>query len=55
MVVGHTPHTGGITPACDARVYRIDTGIARYYGGPAEVLEIRGDQVAVLRVGGAPE
>jgi hypothetical protein len=52
MVVGHTPHTGGITPGCDARVYRIDTGIARYYGGPAEALEIRGGQVAVLRVGG---
>jgi hypothetical protein len=53
MVVGHTPHTGGVSPACDGRVYRIDTGIARYYGGPAEALEIRGSQVAVLRVGGS--
>jgi hypothetical protein len=45
MVVGHTPQLGGITSACDERVWRIDTGMAKFYGGPVEVLELRGDQV----------
>jgi hypothetical protein len=45
MVVGHTPQLSGITSACDGRVWRIDTGMSRYYGGPVEVLEIRGAAV----------
>lgn len=49
MVVGHTPQRSGITNACDGKVWRIDTGLSRHYGGPTEVLEIRGDAVAVLR------
>lgn len=49
MVVGHTPQRSGITNACDGKVWRIDTGLSRHYGGPVEVLEIRGDTVAVLR------
>lgn len=49
MVVGHTPQLSGITSACDERVWRIDVGMSRYYGGPVEVLEIRGDRVRVLR------
>lgn len=49
MVVGHTVHTEGITSACGERVWMIDVGMADYYGGPTQVLEIRGDQVAVLR------
>jgi hypothetical protein len=48
MVVGHTPHTEGITSACDGKVWMIDVGMASHYGGPTQVLEIRGDQVAVL-------
>jgi len=48
MVVGHTPHPSGISPACDERVWRIDTGLSAYYRGPLEVLEIRGDKVTVL-------
>lgn len=51
MVVGHTPQLGGITSACEGRVWRIDTGASRYYGGPVEVLEIRGDQVSARREG----
>ena len=49
MVVGHTVQKGGISSACGARVWRIDVGLARYYGdGPIQVLEIAGDEVRVL-------
>jgi hypothetical protein len=48
MIVGHTVHTEGITSACDGKVWRIDVGMAAHYGGPTQVLEIRGDQVTVL-------
>lgn len=49
MVVGHTVQSGGVTSACDDRVWRIDVGLARHYGGRTEALEIRGDEVRVLR------
>ena len=49
MVVGHTPQLSGITSACDGRVWRIDTGMSHYYGGPLEVLEIRGDQLVARK------
>ncbi|MFO7563618.1 MAG: metallophosphoesterase [Enhygromyxa sp.] len=49
MVVGHTVHTEGIRSACEERVWMVDVGMAAYYGGPVEVLEIRGEQVSVLR------
>lgn len=48
MVVGHTPQRAGITAACDQRVWRIDVGMAAHYGGPTQVLEIRGADVGVL-------
>jgi hypothetical protein len=48
MVIGHTVQKGGITSACDAKLWRIDVGLSRYYGGPTQVLEIRGDAVKVL-------
>lgn len=48
MVVGHTPQPSGINSACEGRVWRIDTGLSRYYGGPMQVLEIVADQVRVL-------
>jgi hypothetical protein len=48
MIVGHTVHRQGITSYCDDRIWAIDVGLAAYYGGPMEVLEIRGDQVRVL-------
>ena len=51
LVVGHTVQQSGINAACNERVYRIDIGLSRYYGTkPAEVLEIQGDAVKVLRV-----
>ncbi|GEM_PF-295859 len=49
MVVGHTVHTEGIQSACGDRIWMIDVGMADYYDGPLQVLEIRGGEVAVLR------
>lgn len=48
MVVGHTPQPQGISSACDERVYRIDTGMSRFYGGSVQALEIQGERVRVL-------
>ncbi len=50
MVVGHTPQKGGITSACNDRVWRIDIGLASHYGSArAQVLAIDGDKLSVLR------
>ncbi len=49
MVVGHTVQRTGITSFCGGRVWCIDVGIAAYYGGRPEVLEIRGGVVKGLR------
>ena len=49
MVVGHTVQRTGITAFCGGRVWAIDVGMARHYGGRPEVLEIRGDLVRSLR------
>jgi hypothetical protein len=43
MVVGHTVQQRGITDACEGTLWRIDVGLAAYYGGPIEVLEIAGE------------
>jgi hypothetical protein len=40
MIVGHTPQPTGINAGCDGRVWRIDTGLSHYYGGPLQVLEV---------------
>ena len=40
MVVGHTVQKEGITRECDDRVWRIDTGMAAYYGGKPQALEV---------------
>jgi hypothetical protein len=47
MVVGHTPQTRGISPACGEKVWRIDTGMSHAYGGPLQVLEIDAGRVKV--------
>lgn len=49
MIVGHTVQENGITPLCDDRVWCIDSGISEYYGGRVEVLEIKGEEIRVLR------
>lgn len=48
MVVGHTPQLQGPTQACQGRVWRVDVGMAKHYGGKPAALEIRGDKVTVL-------
>jgi hypothetical protein len=49
MVIGHTIQKGGISAACGDKVYRIDVGMARYYGNnPIQVLEITGAGVKIL-------
>ena len=48
MVVGHTVQASGVTSACDGKVWRIDVGMAKHYGGEPAALEIRGDQLSVL-------
>lgn len=47
MVVGHTIQQQ-INSACDGRIWRIDVGMSAHFGGPIEVLEIRGDRVRRL-------
>jgi len=49
MVMGHTPQKPGIQSACDGRAWRIDTGMAKAYGGPIQALEIKGEGVTVLK------
>jgi hypothetical protein len=49
LVIGHTVQKSGISAACGDRVYRIDVGLSRHYGGTRiEVLEIRDREVNVL-------
>ncbi len=48
MVVAHTVQSG-VNQACDGAVWRVDTGMADFYGGNIEVLEITAEQVRVLR------
>lgn len=48
LVIGHTVQEEGITSACEGRVWRIDVGLSDFYGGPTEVLSIRGDEVRIL-------
>ncbi len=49
LVVGHTPQPAGISNACDGKVWRIDVGLARYYGGPTQALELTATGAKVLR------
>ncbi len=49
MVMGHTPQKPDISFACDNRAVRVDVGLAAYYQGRIEVLEIVGDSVKVLK------
>ncbi len=52
MVMGHTVQRNGVTSGCDAKAWRVDVGLSHYYGGPVQVLEIKGDTVTVLKEGG---
>ncbi len=48
MVVGHTVQKGGISSACDGRVWRVDVGMADHYGGQAAVLELSNGGIRIL-------
>jgi hypothetical protein len=49
MIVAHTVQQA-ITSLCDGRVWAVDVGMSRAYGGPIEVLEILDDEtLTVLR------
>lgn len=48
MIIGHTVQETGVTSACDGKVWRIDVGMCRHYGGPIQAIEIAGDEVKVL-------
>jgi len=49
MIVAHTVHPE-ITARCDSRVWAIDVGMSRAYGGKVQVLEIVDDsKIRVLR------
>jgi hypothetical protein len=52
IIVGHSVHKQGVTSYCDGRIWAIDVGLGKAYGGPMQVLEIRGDVLTVLREGG---
>jgi hypothetical protein len=52
LIVGHTIQNN-INSACNGRIWRIDVGMAKRYGGPIQALEIRGDQLRVLQVDSA--
>ncbi|MDB4947273.1 MAG: serine-threonine protein phosphatase [Labilithrix sp.] len=49
LVMGHTVQQRGINAMCNDRAWRIDVGMAKFFGGPTEVLEIKGDAVRVLK------
>jgi hypothetical protein len=54
MVVGHTVQKSGISSACAERVYRIDVGLSRFFGGPIQILQITakssgGSSVEILK------
>ena len=49
MVMGHTVQRNGINPACDAKAWRIDTGMSKFYGGQIQALQIEGDDVKILK------
>jgi hypothetical protein len=56
LVVGHTVQKGGISGACQDRVFRIDVGLSAYYGNnPTQVLEIAGGRTRILTADSNPD
>jgi hypothetical protein len=47
MIVAHTVQDG-INSECDGQVWRVDVGLAAYYGGTNQVLEIVGNDVTPI-------
>lgn len=52
LIVGHTVQKGGISAACQERLFRIDVGLSAYYGNnPVQVLEVTSSGARVLTAG----
>lgn len=52
MIIGHTPQTNGeILRRCNSKVFVIDVGISRFYGGHSGALEIIGNTITALYPG----
>jgi hypothetical protein len=52
LIVGHTVQKGGISTACQDRLFRIDVGLSAYYGdNPVQVLEVTANGARVLTAG----
>ncbi len=49
IIVAHTVQSAGINSVCDGKVWRVDVGISKAYGGTPQVLVIEGDSVAVKK------
>jgi len=54
IVVAHTPSLSGIVSASNGRLWRVDSGNSRAYGGTPSYLEIVGDRVTVHAVARPP-
>jgi hypothetical protein len=50
IVVAHTPSRTGIVTGAGGKLWRVDSGISRAYGGTPAYLEIVGDRVAAHNV-----
>jgi hypothetical protein len=49
MVIGHTPQLSGIILSrCENKVFVIDVGISRVYGGHSAAIEIQGTTVTAI-------
>lgn len=49
LVIGHTTQPDGVNERCGGKVWRIDVGLARHYGGPTQALELTAAGARVLR------
>ncbi|MEM8772090.1 MAG: metallophosphoesterase [Pseudomonadota bacterium] len=52
MIIGHTPALKGVRTSQNGRIIQIDTGIANYYDGVGEYLEITGGKIMAHPIGG---
>jgi len=49
LVVGHTVQKNGIQSYCNDQVWCVDVGMAAFYGGPIQVLEILDGKVRIIQ------
>ncbi|MCO4763698.1 MAG: metallophosphoesterase [Myxococcales bacterium] len=49
IVVAHTVQSKGINAACGGKVWRVDVGLSKHYGGKPQVLVIEGDNVSIQK------